>query len=126
MALSVEQIFNAIAPGYAADADKATYIELAEMRTSTCAFGTNYNQAVALLAAHLIELAKGDDHAGSGGAGPVTGKKEGQLSISYGSGSSENDDSDLSMTKYGRQLQGLRRGNIAAVGVTGGADTGCR
>ena len=88
MALSAEQIFNAIAPGYAADPDKATHLELAECRTSTCAFGKNYNYAVALRAAHTIEMAKGTDHSGSGGAGPVTSKKEGQLSISYGGGSS--------------------------------------
>jgi hypothetical protein len=73
----------------------------------------------------MIELAKGTDHSGSGGAGPVTSKKEGQLSISYGSTGKNDDDSDLGLTKYGRQLQGLINGNIAAVGVTGGCDKGC-
>jgi len=125
MAATAEQIFDALAPLYASDPAKDIYLELAASRTSTCAFGTNYAQAVALRAAHMIELAKGTDYAGSGGAGPVTGKKEGQLSINYGAGNSEGNDSDLVMTKYGRQLQGLINGNIAAVAVTGGYDKGC-
>lgn len=125
MALSIEQIFDAVAPIYKNETDKEVYFSMAAGRTSSCAYGTNYNMAVALRAAHLMELAKGTDFSGSGAAGPVTGKKEGQLSISYGAGSSETDGSDLSMTKYGKQLQGLSRGNIAAVGVTGGGITGC-
>jgi hypothetical protein len=124
MALTVEQIFDAVAPAYAAAADKATFLELSAQRTSAHAFGGNYNYAVALLAAHLIEIAQGAAFAGSGGSGPVKSKKEGDLSISYGGADAAADSSDLSLTKYGRQLQSLRRGNIAAVGVTGGRDVG--
>lgn len=123
---TASEIFDRIAPGYAADPDKDFYLELADGRTSACAYGGNRNLAVALRAAHMIELAKGSDYAGSGGGGPVTSKKEGKLAISYGGGSSESDsNSDLPLTKYGRQLAGLARGNIAALGVCGGSGFGC-
>lgn len=122
---TASEIFDKIAPGYAADPDKDFYLELADGRTSACAYGGNRNLAVALRAAHMIELAKGSNHAGSGGSGPVTSKKEGKLSISYGSGSSSGSDSDLRLTKYGEQLAGLARGNIEALGVCGGSGFGC-
>ena len=125
MSLTAEQIFDAIAPEYKNHSDKATYLELAESRISSCAFGVNRPHAVALRAAHDMTLNLGSDQSGSGG-GPITGKKEGNLSIQYAGPSSGADNGDdLILTKYGRQLKGLMRGNIAAVGVTGGADNGC-
>jgi len=124
MSLTAEQIFDAIAPEYKTDPDKDTYLLLAEGRVSSCAFGTNRAYAVALRAAHTITLNKATDQSGSGG-GPITGKKEGNLSIQYAGPSSGSSDDDLILTKYGRQLKGLMGGNIAAVGVTGGADNGC-
>ena len=45
-ALSASAIFDAIAPGYAADAAKSSFLQLADLRTST-SFNEKYNLAVA-------------------------------------------------------------------------------
>lgn len=118
-------IIDKIAPRFAADSEKAWFISQARNRISDCAFGDNKERAVALRAAHDMTLR---DAAGSTGGigGQISNMKEGDLSIGFnkfGSGGSGED--DLSQTTYGNQLIGLRKGNIAAVGVLGGADDGC-
>ena len=119
MAMTASQIIDLIAPGYASDPDKASFITLAKMQTSLCFYGDNYQFAVALRAAHMLVLR---DRA-SGDAGPIASKREGDLAVSYGVGST--DGGDLSLTHYGQQLQGLRKGSGAFIGVTGGLDNGC-
>lgn len=123
MALTVIQIFDAIAPGFAANPAKPTYIELAEDRTSACAFGTRRNHAVALRAAHAMTIDLGGDQSGSGGQ--ITGKKEGNLSLTFAAPSANDSDDDLSMTKYGKQLKGLIKGNITVASIANGVNLGC-
>lgn len=127
MSLTAEQIFDAIAPDYKDDTDKAVYLEMAENRTSTCAYGAKRAEAVAYHAAHLIEMSKGSDYSGSGGGGPITSKREGKLGVGFGSAGMANSqgDADLSRTKYGSMLLSLAKGNIIKAGVTGGCTSGC-
>jgi hypothetical protein len=124
MSLSITAIFDLIAPQYKDNADKNTWISMASQEVSACYFGANRNRAVALLTAHMMTLTlrSGGE---SGDAGAVTSKKEGDLSITYGS-VGKVDDADLGQTSYGRQYISLRRkSNAGGVGVTGGLDNGC-
>lgn len=120
MSATAEQLFDALAPAYSADPLKSVYIEIATSRTNACAFGTQANLAIALRAAHMLVLSKRS----TGEAGQVASKSEGDLSLSYFSAGDPTGD-DLSLTHYGKQLMGLLKGNIPAVGVTGGLDDGC-
>ncbi len=54
--LSIDQYLSAVAPALAADVNKNVYIEMATERTNKCFYGKKYNQAVALLAAHIAFL----------------------------------------------------------------------
>ena len=125
MSQSASSILDLIAPQFSDDPDKASFIKLARDRTNTCVFGTNTELAVAYRAAHM--MAKRDAAKATGGAGgQVASKKEGDLAISYHkSDTSKSGDSDLEETSYGNDLLGLIKGNIPAVGVTGGNDDGC-
>jgi len=122
MALTVTQIFDAYAPAYAGDSSKTNFILLAKDQTNRCFYGTKYNQAVALRAAHMMTLR--DRAASGGGGGAISSMKEGDLAISYATSATAKND-DLSQTSYGRLLLGLRRGSSPAIGVTGGNDDGC-
>jgi hypothetical protein len=112
--MSCSTTFDAIAPQYASDSAKETYLSIAEGRTSSCFFGDNYCLAVALRAAHMMVLR--DRRSGSPGA--ASSKREGGLAISYSQ--AQGGDPDLGQTHYGRQLEGLIKGQIPAVGLTGG------
>ncbi len=113
---SVLQILQVIAPDLYTDANRDFYITEAECLTNACFFGTKYNRAVALRAAHMWKL---DETRQAGGdAGQVVSKKEGDLSISYSQSNTKNGD-DLSLTYYGMQLQSLIKGGPGAVTITG-------
>lgn len=112
--MTIEQYFDVICPELASDTNKSSYISIAQLTISSTVFGDNYNYAVALKAAHIGSLATRN----SGNSGTVTSVKEGDLSISYGSGSSGNN-SDLSQTKYGLMLKSLYQSIQMAVSVTG-------
>lgn len=124
MAYSVSAIFDFIAPKYASDPRKDMSISLATDRTNTCFYGNNANQAIALRAAHILSLVDRAENGNSEG-GNISSKREGDLAISFGSVSSSDNDGDLGMTSYGRQLQGLTKGSSPFIGVTGGNDNGC-
>jgi len=57
MALSASQIIQTY-PGIRDDVDIDTYIELARLQTSSSFYGTKYELAVALRAAHNLTLSK--------------------------------------------------------------------
>lgn len=115
---SASQIFDTIAPDYAADPDKATYLELAALQVSRCTFGTSYNLALALQAAHDITVSKSGSFSGGAGGGIVS-KSEGDLSVSYRSPSGRGSADYLSLTPYGLRLMNLAKGKTLAMGVTG-------
>ena len=102
-----DQILIALAPELASeDADtRALFLTLADKRTGT-AYGDNRDQAVALLAAHMMTM-----RGRNGVGGVVTSEKEGDLSRTYAQTSSANP-APLSATSYGQQLLELRNGCI--------------
>ena len=119
---TASEIFDKIAAAYATNADKAFFLEMAESRVnaSNAGYGLNRPLAVALRAAHDMELAKGGAFSGSGGSGAVSSKTEGKLSVSFGqSAQVANDMTGLSATKYGQQLLELSRSSFVAFGVCG-------
>lgn len=107
-------ILDVIAPEFISNADKDDHLALATLRTSSTKFGDKYNYAIALRAAHTLTLADPDYGASSGA---VKSRKEGDLSISYGTTKGVN--GYLSQTSYGIELLGLIRANIPAYSITG-------
>lgn len=127
MTQSASSIFDLIAPQYSSDASKNDFIVLARTRVSACFYNDNYEQAVALMAAHMMAMRDISESSGASG-GEIASKREGDLAISYHKstgGGSESTDEDLKKTNFGIQLIGLRDGSGAYVGVTGGNDDGC-
>ena len=128
MALTASQRFDIICPEFKDHADKSAYLEMAaEMTSAASACGWNdakRTQAVALRAAHLMTLNLSPERAGGSG-GPITQKREGELSLSFGwSSSASRSIGDLEQTSYGLQLQALISGSFLFIGTTGGCD-GC-
>ena len=135
--LSIDQYLSAVAPAFAMDENKSVYIEMATERTNKGFYGEKYNQAVALLAAHiafLLTAASGSMGAGSGNweagsTGTITSKREGDLSVTYGAGAvsasaADVTDAELSQTRYGLMLLALRKGCKPFMGVLNGGK-GC-
>lgn len=123
MALTIEQILDAIAPKFASDANKQDHISLARLRTSTTCFGNKYNYAVALRAAHTLTLTS-NTNIGTGSSGSISSIREGDVSISYGSRGTSTG-SDLDNTSFGQELQQLIKSNIVGVSITGNTSIPC-
>ena len=115
MALSPTQYLAAICPQLAADANLSVYLEMATNQVSGCFFGTNYNMAVALRAAHIYTLAQRP----LGDSGQISSKREGDLSVSYSTTSGESGGDDLNQTHYGKQYMQLAKQSGAAMSVLG-------
>lgn len=124
MALTTEQIFDAIAPQLASNASKAVYLELATERTAQTFFGTKRTHAIALRAAHMMTLyITGASVRSQGEVGPITSKSEGALSVGFGSvNANPNDDASLTQTTYGLELLALIKAQSPFISVTGGVD----
>lgn len=130
--LSIESYIGALAPKLTISPSKEVYIDMAEQATNPGFWGVKYNQAVALLAAHIWYLSCPEDEAsseGSGGAnigvtGSITSKREGDLAVSYGGVSASADtsaaDSDLMQSRYGVMLIRLRKGCRPFIGIAPG------
>ena len=103
------------------------WIKGAEFRVSRSYFRSAYVYALSLVVAHKSSL---EAMAEDGASGPVTQKREGDISVSYGSnGNSGN--SDFAMTTYGQEflslLQQYRRAPNITLGIgIGGLDGGDR
>jgi hypothetical protein len=113
MALSVDEIIAAICPDLSGSPSLPVYREMAVEFISRRFYGPMYNHAVAYRACHLFTMY--GDGQGSGdssitGAGPISSKSEGGLSISYAVAATTAADSELNNTKYGKMLLGLNRG----------------
>ncbi len=120
MALSSVDIIEIQCPDLFNDANRSNWIELAELQTDVCTFGTKYSLAVALRACHMYAI--GPANRSSGESGAVSSEKEGDLSKSYNTGKQN---SDLDQSSYGRQLQGLIKGMVAGVSVLGATKPLC-
>ena len=83
-------------------------ITLAVQRISAKAFGVLFEQAAALLAAHILSRARGSASTG-GLVGPVTSISEGDLSISSQAiAGFTGADASIASTPYGAQFLELR------------------
>ncbi len=115
---TVDQYLEAICPNlYNADF-KSIYVELATESTSEDYFGTKYNYAIALRAAHNYTI---DSSRTDGTGGAITGKTEGRVSIQYWNSIPNSDHSGLNQTTYGQKLKALMRsiGAPISIGVVG-------
>lgn len=93
------------------------YIDLAESMTNRSFFNVSVaDYAVALRAMHNYALDT-DVSRGSGEAGHITGKTEGNVSIRYWNKVEKGRYSDLQMTKYGQRLLALIKAQGGAVSV---------
>ena len=118
MALTATQIATALNPTLAADANFSTWLELAEGRTSSCFFGTNYQEALAYRTLHIGAVSKRNANE----AGPLTGKKVGPVFVQFqGQNQQSSNFDDLSLTTYGQQLKSLiaNKGKSASITDSG-------
>jgi hypothetical protein len=108
--LTVKQILDVLAPEFKnyPEPDKDSVITIATLRLSASHFGEVFNQAVALLTAHLLTIAQRN-----GNAGPQTSVREGDLAIGYGSSGM----SRLDVTSYGTELMRLIRERTLGAGT---------
>lgn len=106
---TILEIISARAPHYTGDPRLDTLIEISEQRTSENELGEHYNNAVALRTLHMLALSDKASIGGGAVAGPVSTEKQGQLTRSYHSNSSNtsNNNSDLSQTSWGIELESL-------------------
>lgn len=124
MSLSVQQIIDIISPQYSSDSDLTNTITLSTIRTSEDAFGDKYNYAIALRVAHILTLRDmnkdGVSSVLGGASGSISNKREGDLSVSFSgmATASLKSSTDLSLTRYGIELQGLIDGNIVKIGLS--------
>jgi hypothetical protein len=119
MGLTAQQVIAARAPQYATDSRLATFIILAQQRTSTTRFGENYGLAVALRVLHMMDLEAsrggGSTNSGISRPGALASKSEGEISESYfGAMQKRYGDKfpDLCQTAYGIELIELIEGSI--------------
>lgn len=123
-AIAPSDIVAALVPKYASDARLATFLALAEQRTSQVrASGWSEEkrtQAVAYRALHMLTLA---DTRPLGEAGSIQSKREGELSLNFAqqtrTSSGISVDPDLEQTQFGRQLIGLIKGTIVPFSLAG-------
>jgi len=87
------------------------YIAIARQSIDAGFFGTNYEEAVALMASHKYSL----NVERPGEAGVVTYKAEGRRMVSLGGIGVLRD--ELELTNYGRQLIGLANRNMMPITV---------
>ena len=103
--MTAEEILQYECPAlYALTATMNYYVASARLELSASALGGFYERAVAYLAAHRYSLTVQTTAIGAG-AGRITSKTEGRLSVSFGGIDSATD--DYGLTNYGLQLKGI-------------------
>lgn len=103
--MTAEEILQYECPAlYALTATMNYYVASARLELSAGALGGFYERAVAYLAAHRYSLTVQTTAVGAG-AGRITSKTEGRLSVSFGGIDSATD--DYGLTNYGLQLKGI-------------------
>lgn len=103
--MTTEEILQYECPAlYTLTATMNYYVASARLELSASALGGFYERAVAYLAAHRYSLTVQTTAVGAG-AGRITSKTEGRLSVSFGGIDSATD--DYGLTNYGLQLKGI-------------------
>lgn len=116
--MSVTDLISTIAPAIASDSRINTFVSIATNQISRCAFGINYEYAVALLVCHMIAR---NPSTQAGAPGAVTSGSEGGVSQSYSIPPDlQKRYSDWTSTSYGCQLAQLAEGSISAPMAIGG------
>ncbi len=120
MSATVDQLIAIKCPLLSADANKATWVETAQLSIDADCYGNKYNLAVALRACHDYTVSKIEQGAGAGAAGGIVSKREGDQSISFANNIGiDSSDAYLSLTAYGKELISIRNGSVARMGYTG-------
>ena len=127
--MDVLSIFRLIAPEFKDVTDETVkqWIALTVPLVSRQRFRTVYDQALALLSAHRMEMSNKSlgaaaDAALLGGLNNVASYKEGQVSVSFDTAASDfsGEEDDLTLTKYGVQYLTLQRKKVMPI-VSAGA-----
>lgn len=121
--MSAATILSVLAPQFDSTANRDDFLELAENKTSRCWYGKNADEAVALLAAHMLALAS-DSNRVNGETGAISSKKEADLAIGFVAGAGQGINA-LDQTYFGKQLKNLRNAGGFFLGITGGNVRGC-
>jgi hypothetical protein len=117
---SAEDIF-ATFPEFADAEGKDTYLELAEAEQADLWGDVRYQYAIALRAAHMMEVAGLGTSGTAGATGGVTSKRIGSLSVSYASPSTSSSGvGTLNDTRYGRLLDELIAGAVVPMMISDG------
>lgn len=123
-------IFRLVAPEFdqVTDEELSKWLSLCAPLISKRKFGTLYDQALALLAAHRMKLSgkyEPEETAAIqsiANSGRVASYTEGQVSISFNnSASSGSSDATYELTSYGQQFIELRRSLVVPITIRGGA-----
>lgn len=109
--MTPEEILAVLCPNFLTTFGYEVYIELSTNQTDATFFGSNYNYAIALRAAHMWTL----DTKRGGQSGVIVGQVEGKLSRFYGGVGVIR--KDLELTNYGMQLISLIRETQPGVSV---------
>lgn len=115
--LSAEQIIKTICKELADSPSLSVYLQMAKESLDSRFFGKLYQMAVAYKACHLFTVYGEDsDMSGIAGAGvnPISGVKEGGLSVNFQGGSGSGNNTSLATTKYGKMLLDLMRSRPSA------------
>jgi hypothetical protein len=116
--MSVSSLLHIIAPQYDLTDHRNDFITMASSQVNRTWFGANYELAVANLAAHLITIYTNSSYIS--GSGVITGKSEGDLSISYSAPSMTGGGNDsLNQTGFGREFLRLSDQGGFIMDVTG-------
>lgn len=86
-------------------------IEEAELQVGATPFGEYWQLAVVYLALHMLTMTLGEASGPGGASGPIVGKRAGEVSINWSSSMQYpmgEGDSNLRLTKYGREFLRLR------------------
>ena len=111
---SVRVYFDAVAPSFSGDARYPVFLEIAEDRVDRTYFGSSWTKAMAYMTAHLMEMS----NRSGADAAPATSRREGDIQVSYAA--SQQNDSDLYMTSYGKMFLALLNQKSPGFVLSGG------
>lgn len=109
---TAEEILQVICPQFLTTSGYNVYLEMAEIETSSAWYGSAYEMALALRAAHMWTL----NTQRRGQSGVVTYLMEGRLAKSFGGIGVVRH--ELELTNYGLQLQNLMKSRGPAITTT--------
>ena len=97
----IKVYFDAVAPAFASDPRYPVFLEIAEDLVDRDFFGDTWPNAMAYRTAHIMEMS----NRSGADAAPATSRREGDIQVSYAA--SQQNDSDLYMTSYGKMFLSL-------------------